>query len=71
MPVVYGEFETFQSVLSVSGAVELATNVYETQGAEKVYGMDIRAKNLESRGMALALVTPRIAERLRRDGVIR
>jgi hypothetical protein len=69
--VVYGEFETFESVLSVSGVVELATNVYETRGAEKVYGMDVRAKNLESRGMALALVTPRIAERLRRDGVIR
>lgn len=71
VPVVYGEFETFESVLSVSGVVELATNVYETRGAEKVYGMDVRAKNLESRGMALALVTPRIAERLRRDGVIR
>jgi hypothetical protein len=71
VPVVYGEFETFESVLSVSGAVELATNVYETRGAEKVYGMDIRAKNLESRGMALALITPRIAGGLREDGVIR
>lgn len=71
VPVVYGEFETFDSVLSVSGAVELATNVYETRGAEKVYGMDTRAKNLESRGMVLALITPRIAERLREDGVVR
>lgn len=71
VPVVYGEFETFPSVLAVSGVVELATNVYETRGAEKVYGMDTRAKNLESRGMALALITPRIAERLREDGVVR
>jgi hypothetical protein len=71
VPVVYGEFETFESVLSVSGVVELATNVYETRGAEKVYGMDTRAKNLESRGMALALITPPIAARLRTDGVVR
>ena len=71
VPVVYGEFETFPSVLSVSGAIELATNVYETNGGEKVYGMTTRAKNLESRGMALALITPRIAERLRDDRVIR
>lgn len=71
VPVVYGEFETFQSVLSVSGAVDLATNVYETGGAEKVYGMDVRAKNLESRGMALAMITPKIAGGLREDGVIR
>lgn len=71
VPVVYGEFETFPSVLAVSGVVELATNVYETRGAEKVYGMDTRAKNLGSRGMALALITPRIAERLREDGVVR
>ena len=71
VPVVYGEFETFPSVLSVSGAIDLATNVYETNGGEKIYGMTTRAKNLESRGMALALITPRIAERLRDDGLVR
>ncbi|MBM4221394.1 MAG: hypothetical protein FJ170_05540 [Gammaproteobacteria bacterium] len=71
VPVVYTEFETFESVLSVSGVIKLSTNVYETRGAEKVYGMDTRAKNLESRGMALALITPQIAARLRDDGVIR
>lgn len=71
VPVVYGEFETAPSVFSVSGAAELATNVYETRSAEKVYGMDTKAKNLESRGMALALITPRIAERLRDDGLVR
>ena len=70
-PVAYGEFETFPSVLSVSGAIDLATNVYETNGGEKIYGMTTRAKNLESRGMALALITPRIAERLRDDGLVR
>jgi hypothetical protein len=71
IPVVYGEFETFPSVFSISGTVELATNVYETNSGEKIYGMDTEAKNLESRGMALALITPRIAERLRDDGLIR
>lgn len=71
IPVVYGEFETAPSVFSVSGAVELATNVYETRAGEKIYGMDTRAKNLESRGMALALITPRMAERLRDDGLVR
>ena len=71
IPVVYGDFETVPSVFSVSGAVELATNVYETNHGEKIYGMTTKAKNLESRGMALALITPRIADRLRDDGLIR
>lgn len=71
VPVAYGDFETVPSVFSVSGAVELATNVYETNRGEKIYGMTTKAKNLESRGMALALITPRIAERLRGDGLIR
>lgn len=70
IPVVYGEFETAPSVFSVSGRVELNTDVYETRTATKVYRLDTQAKHLESRGMALAMITPRIAERLRDDGLI-
>lgn len=71
IPVVYGDFETAPSVFSVSGRVELNTDVYETRTATKVYRLDTQAKNLESRGMALAMITPRIAERLRDDGLVR
>lgn len=71
VPVVYADFEAAPSVFSLSGAVELATDVYETRNATKIYSLETRAKNLESRGMALALITPRIAEQLRDDGLIR
>ncbi len=71
VPVVYGEFETCTSVFSVSGRCRTEDDVYETRAPTKVYRLDTQAKNLESRGMALAMITPRIAERLRDDGLVR
>lgn len=71
VPVVYGEFETAPSVFSVSGTVHLSTRVFETTDAALVYGLDTKAKNLQSREMALAAVTPEIVETLRDDGLLR
>ncbi len=71
VPVVYVEFETAPSVFSISGTVRISSRLFETKGATLVYGLDTKAKDLQSRGMALAEITPAIAERLRRDGLIR
>ena len=71
VPVVYGEFQTAPSVFSISGTVHISTRIFETSGAELVYTMDTKAKNLQSREMALAEITPAIVERLQKDGLIR
>ena len=71
VPVVYGEFETAPSVFSISGTAVLTTKVYETKGAALIYTLDTKAKNLASREMALAQITPAIAERLHREGLVR
>ncbi|MBL8202208.1 MAG: hypothetical protein JNK40_14665 [Chromatiales bacterium] len=71
VPVVYGEFQTAPSVFSISGTVEIQTRLFETRNATLVYSLDTKAKNLESREMALAEITPAIAERLQGDGLIR
>jgi len=71
VPVVYGEFQTAPSVFSISGTVEIQTRLFETRGATLVYSLDTKAKNLASREMALAEITPAIAERLQKDGLIR
>lgn len=71
VPVVYGEFETAPSVFSIAGGGRLTTNIFETGGATLVYSMNTTAKNLESRDMALAEISPAIAAQLLEDGVIR
>jgi hypothetical protein len=71
VPVVYAEFETAPSVFSIAGTVHLSTNVFETRDATLLYSLDTKAKNLESREMALAEITPEIVERLQRDGLLR
>jgi len=71
MPVVYGEFRTAPSIMTVTGQVEIMTRLYETRGATLVYELNTKARDLESREASLAIITGPIAERLRRDGVIR
>jgi hypothetical protein len=68
--VVYGEFRTSPPLTSLSGVVEIATTLYETQGSTMVYTMTTKARDLDSRQAALADITPPIAERLRREGLI-
>ncbi len=59
------------SVFSIAGTARLSTDLFETKGATLVYSMDTRAKDLESRGSALADICPAIASRLRSDGLVR
>lgn len=71
VPVVYGEFETAPSVFSIRGTARILTKLFETRDATLVYSLDTKAKNLDSREMAIAEITPAIADRLARDGLIR
>ena len=71
IPVVYAEFETAPAITTIKGEVELLTKVYETGGPSLVYVVNTKAKDLDSRAAALATVAGPIADRLRRDGLIR
>ena len=71
MPVVYGEFQTAPSITTVTGEVEILTRVFETRGATLVYELTTKARDLESRESGLAIITGPIAERLRKDGLVR
>lgn len=71
VPVVYGEFQTAAPITTIEGEVELATRVFETRDAKLVYEMNTRARGLESRVSGLAEITGPMADRLRRDGLVR
>jgi len=71
VPVVYGEFKTAPSVTTLKGDVEVRTNVYATATASLVFTLDTTAKNLEGRAEGLDALTTPIAERLRREKLIR
>ena len=71
VPVVYVEFETAPVVTSVEGEVTILSMLYATRDASLVYEVTTTAKDLHSRDDALAKVTGPIADRLRRDGVVK
>jgi len=70
VPVVYGQFETAPSVLSVQGSGRIATSLYETRGATLVYTVETSATDLETRSQALVQIAPAITDRLRKDGLV-
>jgi hypothetical protein len=71
VPVIYGEFVASPSIFTLQGEVQILSRVFETRGATLVYEVKTKAKNLESRDPALMSVTGAIADRLRKDGVLR
>ncbi len=71
VPVVYAEFKTAPSVTTLKGNVEVRTKVFATSGPTLVYTMDTVAKNLEGKAAGLDAITTPIAERLRKEGLIR
>jgi hypothetical protein len=71
VPVVYGEFQTTAPILTLKGDVKVLSKLYETRGPTLVYSIETEAKGIEQRDSGLAAVTAGIADRLRRDGLIR
>jgi hypothetical protein len=70
MPVDFYQFKTLPSVMNSQGAGHVVTKLYETQGASLVYTIDTKVKDVESSQLGLGMVTPSIADRLRRDRLI-
>jgi hypothetical protein len=70
VPVDYYQFKTLPSIMNSQGAGHIITKLYETHGAAVVYTIDTKVKDVESGQLGLAMVTPSIADRLRRDRLI-
>jgi len=71
VPVVYGDFQTYSSVMVLKGSVDVTSKVYETRGATLIYVIDTTASDLESTDVGRATVATSIADRLHRDELIR
>jgi hypothetical protein len=70
MPIVYAEFEATPSIFTQERALVLTTRLYETRGASLVYTLESTAKSHESADLIMGEITPKIAARLRKDGLI-
>jgi hypothetical protein len=71
VPVVYAEFQTAPSVTTLKTDAEIRTKVFATRDAKLVYTMDTVVKGFEGRTEGLDAATTPIADRLRRENLIR
>lgn len=70
MPVDFYEFKTLPSIENLNGQAHVLTKVFEVSNATLVYTIDTKARNIESSQLGFAMITPAIAERLQRDGLV-
>lgn len=71
VPVIYGEFQTAPSALTVQGEIRLTSRIFETKSAQLVYTVDTTVGAIESSDQAAHELTMAISERLLKDGLIR
>jgi hypothetical protein len=71
VPVIYAEFKTAPSVTTLKTDAEVRTMVYSTRDAKLVFTLDTVIKNAEGRSQGLDAATTPIAEKLRRENLIR
>lgn len=69
--VVAADFQTVAPITTLKGEVHVTSKLYETRGATVVYTVDTKVRDIQSTDTGLAELTPQIAKRLRRDGLIR
>jgi hypothetical protein len=69
--VVAGMYHTAEPLTAIQGDAHILSKMYETRGATAVYTVDTKVKRIESRGQVLAEITPPIAKKLRKEGLIR
>lgn len=70
-PVVYADFSTTPSIMTVQGEAHVTSKLYETHGATVVYTVDTKVQKVTSSDAGIAAITAPIGQRLRRDGLIR
>ena len=68
--VVAGNFHTAEPLTAVQGDAHILSKLYETRGATALYTVDTKVRHIESRGQVLAEITPPIAKKLRKEGLI-
>jgi hypothetical protein len=71
VPVTYVDFQTTAPITTIDGEVEILSRLYEVNDGAVVYELKTKASDLQSTDQGLAAITAPIAERMRRDGVIR
>lgn len=71
MPVIYGEFETVASIDTLESDVSVATRFFAADSAKLLYSMETVAPKVESRIQGLDEISTAIADRLRKNGLIR
>lgn len=71
VPVIYGDFVATPPVTTLAGTAEVTTKVYATKGPTVVYTLDTKAQSSDFRERSMSSVTTPMADRLRRDGLIR
>jgi hypothetical protein len=71
VPVIYGDFVDTPPVTTLSGKARVTTKVYATQDQKVVYTLDTKAQSSDFRERSMSSVTTPMAERLRRDGLIK
>ena len=69
--VVAADFHAAAPLTSVQGEAHVTSKLYETRAATVVYTVDTKIRKVESRSEALAELTPPIAKKLRKEGLIR
>lgn len=71
VPVIYGDFVATPPVTTLKGTAQVTTKVYATQGPKVVYTLDTKAQSSDFRERSMSSVTTPMADRLRREGLIR
>jgi hypothetical protein len=71
VPVIYGDFVSTPAVTTLEGSAHVTTKVYATQGPTVVYTLDTTAHSSDFRERSMSSVTEPMADRLRRDGLIK
>ena len=69
--VVAGNYHVADPLTAIQGDAHILSKLYETRGATAIYTVDTKVKHIESRGQVLAEITPPIAKKLRKEGLIR
>jgi hypothetical protein len=71
IPVVYGEFQASPAITTLESEAHITSTLYETRGATLLYTLDTKAQKLESRGSSILAITAPIADRLRKEKLVR
>lgn len=71
LPVTYVEFTAEDPAFTLRRTTVIASFVYETREAQRLYAMKVTAKDAESREAVLDVVTMGVAERLQGEGLLR